>query len=100
MNEILGEGNGTVAIAASALQQIVVQAVESVEGVRLHGRRRRLGLEIVDGHARAELELRAAYGLVLPEIARAVQERVTEALAGMCGFVVDAVDVSVEELDR
>ena len=47
-----------------------------------------------------ELELAVAYGRVLPEAARAVQERVADALAGMCGVVVDAVDVSVEELDR
>ena len=100
MTELASEGRGSVAISDSALHQIVVQAVESVEGVRLHGRRRRLGLDVADGHARAELELRVAYGLVLPEAARAVQERVSEALAGMCGFVVDAVDVCVEELDR
>jgi uncharacterized alkaline shock family protein YloU len=100
MSQVLHEEGGSVSIGEAALQQIVIQAVESVEGARLRKGRRRLGLEIADGHARAELELRVAYGRVLPETARAVQERVAEALAGMCGFVVDAVDVTVEELVR
>ncbi len=100
MSHILSESHGSVAIAEAALHSIVIQAVESVDGVRLRRGRRRLGLEIADGHAHAELELRVAYGRVLPEIARAVQERVTDALTGMCGLVVDAVDVSVEELER
>jgi uncharacterized alkaline shock family protein YloU len=36
---------------------------------------------------------------VLPDVAREVQERVSGALEAMCGLVVDAVDVSVEELE-
>jgi uncharacterized alkaline shock family protein YloU len=62
--------------------------------------RRGLELTIADGHARVELELAARYGTVVPNVAREVQERVAGALEGMCGLVVDAVDVSVEELDR
>ena len=45
------------------------------------------------------LELRVRYGLVLPELARSVQERVAEALTRMCVVEVEAVDVVVEELD-
>jgi uncharacterized alkaline shock family protein YloU len=48
---------------------------------------------------RVELELAAPYGAVLPDVARAAQERVADALAGMCGLIVEAVDVSIEELD-
>lgn len=100
-SELAGGPHGSVAITDAALQQIVAQAVESVEGARLRkGRRRRLELAVDRGHVRADLELGVAYGRVLPEVARAVQERVGDALATMCGFVVDAVDVSVEELDR
>lgn len=91
---------GSVTVTETALAQLVGRAVESVEGARLRKGRRRLELEIQAGHVRAELELAVAYGRTLPEVARAVQERVEEALAGMCGLVVDAVDVSVEELDR
>lgn len=94
------DDGGTVAVAEAALAQIVTQAVESVDGARLRKGRRRLMLELESGHARAELELIVAYGCVLPDTARAVQERVTEALQGMCGVVVDAVDVAIEELER
>jgi uncharacterized alkaline shock family protein YloU len=40
------------------------------------------------------------YGRVLPEVSAAVQVRVAEALARMCDVEVEAVDVTVEELDR
>jgi uncharacterized alkaline shock family protein YloU len=36
---------------------------------------------------------------VLPEAARAVQEHVSAALGTMCRVTVNAVDVTVEELD-
>lgn len=94
------ERSGSVAVTDAALAQIVTQAVESVEGARLRKGRRRLVVELEGGHARAELELTVAYGRVLPEVARDVQERVAEALQTMCAVVVDAVDVSVEDLDR
>jgi uncharacterized alkaline shock family protein YloU len=97
---LVQDGSGSVTVTEAALAQLVGQAVSSVGGARLRKGRRRLGVEIEAGHARAELELAVAYGSVLPEVARAVQERVAEALAGMCGVVVDAVDVTVEELDR
>lgn len=96
---LASDGSGSVAVTDGALAQIVAQAVESVEGARLRKGRRRLALELESGHARAELELSVAYGSVLPEVARTVQERVAEALREMCGVVVDAVDVSIEELD-
>ena len=51
------------------------------------------------GSARVELELAVAFGSVLPEVARDVQERVADALGTMCGVNVTAVDVTVEELD-
>jgi uncharacterized alkaline shock family protein YloU len=94
------DGGGTVVVTEAALAQIVAQAVESVAGARLRRGRRRLVLEVANGHARAELELVVTYGGVLPDTAREVQERVAEALRAMCGVVVDAVDVAVEELER
>jgi uncharacterized alkaline shock family protein YloU len=97
---LVDEAAGSVTVTETALAQLVAHAVESVEGARLRKGRRRLALEIQAGHVRADLELAVAYGRTLPEVARAVQARVGEALAGMCGLVVDAVDVSVEELDR
>jgi uncharacterized alkaline shock family protein YloU len=68
-----------------------------VHGARVH-RRKHLGLEIADPGARVQLELKVDYGLVLPDVAREVQERVAAALGTMCGVRVDAVDVTVEEL--
>ena len=90
---------GSVRVSEAALAQLIDGAVSAVEGARLR-RRRRLSLDLADGHARAELEVAVAYGNVLPETARAVQERVVEALARTCGVEVDAVDVAVVELTR
>ena len=95
---VSGEG-GSVRVSEAALVQLVDGAVAAVEGARLR-KRRRLSLELDDGHARAELEVAVAYGSVLPEMARAVQASVREALARMCGVEVDAVDVAVVELTR
>jgi uncharacterized alkaline shock family protein YloU len=90
---------GSVRLSEAALTQIVRQAVSSVDGARLRKGRRRIGVELQDGRARAELQLAVAYGRVLPEVAGAVQERVADALARMCDVEVEAVDVTVEELD-
>jgi len=78
----------------------VRQAVASVDGARLRKRRRRLGVELENGRARADLQLVVEYGRVLPEVSAAVQERVADALTRMCDVEVDAVDVTVEELVR
>jgi uncharacterized alkaline shock family protein YloU len=97
---LVEEGIGSVRVSEAALTQIVRQAVASVEGARLQKGRRRLGVELTDGRARAELQLSVAYGRVLPEVAQDVQERVAEALTTMCGVEVDSVDVAIEELRR
>jgi uncharacterized alkaline shock family protein YloU len=96
---VVREEVGAITVADAALTQIVVQAAEAVEGARIR-RRRRLGLEIDGRAARVEVGLAVAYGQVLPVVARAVQERVADALRRMCGLDVRAVDVTVEELDR
>src|SRR4029077_16664432 len=59
--------------------------VESVDGVRLRKGRRRLGVELQDGHARAELQLAVAYGRVIPAVAGEGQERGRGAPNGRCG---------------
>ena len=87
-------------VSEAALSEIVRRAVSSVDGARLRKRRRRLGVEIEDGRARAELQLVVEYGRVLPDVSAAVQERVADALKRMCDVEVDAVDVTVEELVR
>ena len=94
------ESGGSVRVSEAALTEIVRRAVASVEGARLRKGRRRLGVEIEDGRARAELQLAVAYGRVLPEVSAAVQERVADALVRMCGVEIEAVDVTVEQLER
>jgi uncharacterized alkaline shock family protein YloU len=97
---LVSESGGSVRVSEVALTDIVRRAVESVEGARLRKGRRRLGVELQDGRARAELQLAVTYGHVLPEISASVQERVADALTGMCDVHVDAVDVTVDELVR
>ena len=97
---LVRESGGSVRVSEVALTEIVRRAVSSVEGARLRKGRRRLGVELEGGRARAELQLAVEYGRVLPEVSAAVQEQVADALARMCDVVVEAVHVSVEELDR
>jgi uncharacterized alkaline shock family protein YloU len=96
---VLREDGGSIEVTQGALAQIVQQAAESVEGARVRRPRRGLDLRVEDGHARVELELAVRYGIVLPELARDVQARVAEALTTMVALEVEAVDVSIEELE-
>jgi uncharacterized alkaline shock family protein YloU len=97
---LVQESGGSVRVSEAALTEIVRRAVASVDGARLRKGRRRLGVELEHGRARAELQLAVQYGRVLPEVSAAVQERVAAALTQMCDVEVDAVHVTVEELDR
>jgi uncharacterized alkaline shock family protein YloU len=94
---VVRAADGSISVTPAALAAIVRRAAESVDGARV---RRRRGLEVrIDGDsAQVELELAAPYGAVLPELARAVQERVAESLGTMCALR-STVDVAVEELD-
>jgi uncharacterized alkaline shock family protein YloU len=96
---VLQEKGGTIEVTPGALAQIVQQAAESVEGARVRRPRRGLDVRVDDGHVRVELELAARYGIVLPDLARDVQARVTDALSAMAVLDVEAVDVSIEELE-
>jgi uncharacterized alkaline shock family protein YloU len=96
---VLREDGGSIDVTAGALAQIVQRAAESVEGARVRRPRRGLGLRLEDGRVRVELELAVRYGIVLPEAARDVQARVAEALEAMVDLDVEAVDVSIEELE-
>jgi uncharacterized alkaline shock family protein YloU len=99
MNFVLEEPRGTITVTPSALAGLVARAAEAIEGAHVRRGRRRLNVDVADGSARVRLELTARYGVVLPELARDVQERVAEALATMCRVQVEAVDVSVEEVE-
>ncbi|MGH3054108.1 MAG: Asp23/Gls24 family envelope stress response protein, partial [Gaiellaceae bacterium] len=97
---IVEESGGSVRVSEAALSEIVRTAVASVDGARLRKGRRRLGVELEDGRAHAELRLVVVYGRVLPEVCAAVQERVADTLARMCDVEVGVVAVTVEELVR
>jgi uncharacterized alkaline shock family protein YloU len=80
-----------ITITDGALAQIVSAAAEQVDGVRV----RRRGVAFEDG--RVAISLAVSYGMVLPQLASEVQDRVAEALSSMCELQLE-VDVSVDEL--
>jgi uncharacterized alkaline shock family protein YloU len=96
---VVEERRGTITVTQSVLAAMVTRAAESAGGTHVRKGRRRLEIEVSDGAARVRLELRARYGLVLPELARDVQGRVADTLSTMCGVRVESVDVSVEEVE-
>jgi uncharacterized alkaline shock family protein YloU len=88
-----------VRITDTALSQLVTTAAESVDGARVRRPRRRVEIAVEDGRARVELELVVQHGRPLQELARAVQERVADALRTICGLEPAGIDVSIEELE-
>jgi uncharacterized alkaline shock family protein YloU len=96
---IVSEPAGTITVTPAALAGLVIQAAESVDGVQVRRGRRRLDVDVALGEASVRLELTARYGLVLPEAAREVQQRVADALATICAVRIGSVDVSVEEVE-
>jgi uncharacterized alkaline shock family protein YloU len=96
---VVSEPAGTITVTPPALAGLVVQAAEAVDGVQVRRGRRRLDIDVSLGESNVRLELSARYGLVLPDVAREVQERVADALVTMCGVGVGSVDVSVEEVE-
>jgi uncharacterized alkaline shock family protein YloU len=97
---VIQEESGTITLAAAVLAEVVARSAAEVDGARLHRRRRGLEIDVSDGRVRVALELSVRYGEVLPEVAGGVQLRVADGLSSMCGLDVDAVDVSVGELER
>jgi uncharacterized alkaline shock family protein YloU len=95
---VVTKPGGSITVSGNAQTELVRRAVERVDGARLHRPRRGLNLELAEGRARVQLELTARLGVVLPVLAREVQESVADALRTMCGVEVDAVDVSVEDV--
>ena len=97
---VLKGAQGEIRVEGDALAALVISAAELVDGARARRPRRGLDVAVADGAVQVELELAARYGSVLPDLARAVQESVTDALRTAAGLTVERVDVSIEELDR
>ena len=91
--------DGTITVTPAALSAVVARAAESVDGVRVRRPKRGVEIEIAGETARVELELAARYGVVLPDAAQDAQQRVSDALARMCGLATSTVDVNFEELE-
>jgi uncharacterized alkaline shock family protein YloU len=90
---------GSITVTPAALAALVVRAAESVDGAEVRRGRRHLDVEIRDERAHVRLEVSARYGVVLPRLARDVQQRVADALTRMCRVEIEAVDVSVEAVE-
>jgi uncharacterized alkaline shock family protein YloU len=98
MSYVVDGERGSITVTPAALAGLVMDAAAAVDGAEVRRGRRRLEVDVADGRARVRIELSARYGVVLPELARTVQEHVAAALSSMCRVEVDAVDVSVEEV--
>jgi uncharacterized alkaline shock family protein YloU len=91
---------GTITVPAGVIARIVRRAAHGVDGARVRRPRRGLEVELDAGRAAISLELAVRYGTVLPDLAREVQARVSDALRTMCGLDVERVELAIEELDE
>jgi len=95
---VLEGAGGSITVSQRALTRLVVRAAETVDGASVRRPRRSVELAHEGGRASVSLELAVRYGHVASETARAVQERVAEAVLATCGLEVERVNVSVEEI--
>jgi uncharacterized alkaline shock family protein YloU len=96
---VLHGPEGSITVPPEALEQLVVSAAQSVDGARVRRPRRSVEVLHAKGRATVSLGLVARHGDFVPDLARAVQERVAAAIVRSCGLEVDRVDVTVEEVD-
>jgi uncharacterized alkaline shock family protein YloU len=89
---------GTITVTAGAVSGAVAAAARSVEGARVRRPRRAVEVSHDGSRAAVSLELAAGYGEPLPQLARAVQERVAETLGRLSGLEVERVDVEIAEV--
>jgi uncharacterized alkaline shock family protein YloU len=89
---------GSITLTAAAVTELVASAARGVDGVRLRRPRRAVEVLYAEDCASVSLELAATPGRPLPELARAVQERVGEAVAQVTGLEVERVDVEITEI--
>ena len=94
---------GRASISSDILARYASDAAREVEGVRAlvesHLHRHR-GARIVEqeGETRVELHLEVEWGASIPEVGRAVQQRVRDYLTRMAEVEPTAVDVVVDEI--
>jgi uncharacterized alkaline shock family protein YloU len=93
---VLAGPDGAVTVTPAALERLVVQAAQTVDGARV--RRPKRSVEVGHGDGRAAVSLELAVNGGVAEIARAVQQRVAEALEATSGLEVERVDIAIEEI--
>jgi uncharacterized alkaline shock family protein YloU len=98
-SHVIREPAGTITVTPSVLARVVRGSAGRVDGARVRRGRRGLAVEVDGGRARVTLELAVRYGIVLPDVARNVQQRVAEGLRTMCGLEPARIDVAIEELE-
>ena len=96
---VIEESDGTITVPAAVLEHAVAQAAEDVDGARVRRPRRGLEVAIADGRAHVSIALAVRHGLVLPSVARDVQQRVAETLETIFGLEASGVDIAIEALD-
>lgn len=90
---------GEIRIPGDAIARLVVDAAQLTQGVRVPRPRRGVDVTIEHGRATVELQIAARLGTLFPHAARNVQATVHATLGLSAGLEVDAVDVTVTELD-
>ena len=98
-------------LSDDVLYGIAQLALESIDGIRLLSPPARVGelltgrrtkgirVERTDGGVSVELNVRIRYGLVIPEVARAAQTAVRDAMHSMTGLDVEKVALTVIGID-
>jgi uncharacterized alkaline shock family protein YloU len=95
---VLRGPEGAITVVPAALERLVVRAAQSVDGARVRRPKRSVEVDHDGGRASVSFELAVEHGVPVPGLARAVQERVAEAVAATSGLEVERVDISVEEI--
>jgi uncharacterized alkaline shock family protein YloU len=95
---VVGGPEGSITVVPAALESLVLQAAQTVEGARVRRPKRSVEVTHDSGRVAVSFELAVEGGVPVPELARAVQERVAEAVAVASGLEVASVDVSIEEI--
>ena len=95
---VVGGPEGSITVVPAALESLVLQAAQTVEGARVRRPKRSVEVTHDSGRVAISFELGVEGGVPVPELARAVQERVAEAVAVASGLEVESVDVSIEEI--
>jgi hypothetical protein len=89
---------GSITVTAGALTRLVAHAAQGVDGARVRRPKRAVDVMWGEGRASVSLGLSARHGMPLSVLARAVQERVADAVAAVSGLEVDRVDVDIDEV--